>query len=97
MLVRQKNLDHEAACKAKFRLMQGERGRIGNMNVYNAVKRVMDEAELNALQTDFVQDNLEIDEHFWRVVIGSIEELISDHKNCPLEVRNWFALQGIWG
>jgi hypothetical protein len=93
---RQTNLSIQASCKAKFREMQGERGRIGNQDVYKGVCRVMNEAELNALQTDYAQDGKAIDEHFWSLTITGIEELILDHKNCPLEVRNWFELQGIW-
>lgn len=96
MSEREVNLKWEAIYKAKFRTLQGERGRIDNMSVYNGVCKIMREAELNALQTDFAQDGQAVDENFWRVVIGSLEGLIVDHNNCPLEVRNWFASQAIW-
>lgn len=93
---RSKNLKLEIEFKAKFRAMQGERGRIDHQPTYVAVRKLMEEAELNALQTDYAQDGREVDEHFWRTVFGSMSGLLSDHKNCPLEVRNWFWLQGIW-
>jgi hypothetical protein len=96
MATREDNLRTETANKAKFRAMQGERAKLDNMSVYNNVRHVMAQAELNALQTDYNQNNWDADEYFWGVVIGSIADFVSDHKNCPLEVRNWFELQGIW-
>jgi hypothetical protein len=96
MSERSRNLASEAIAKAKIGSLKGERGRIDNQPVYAAVRRVMEQAEMNALQTDYAQDGHAVDEYFWATVVESIRWLISDHKNCSLEVRNWFELQSIW-
>lgn len=93
---RSKNIQAEIEAKAKFRNLQGERGKIDDMSIYQGVRRVMSQAEINALQTDYAQDGLLIDEHFWRVTLASIRDQLCSH-DCKIEIRNWFALQGIFG
>ena len=86
----------EEIAKARVRTMQGESALIMNRVVYKEVRNVLEQAELNSLQTDFKESGLEVRDHFWRVTIASMQDLISDHSICSLEVRNWFELQGIW-
>jgi hypothetical protein len=87
----------EAQCKATFRKLVGECALILDRGVYANVRDVLRLAELNALQTDYAQDGNDVNERFWGVVLSTIESILTDHKNCSMEVRNWFELQDIWG
>lgn len=86
----------EAQCKATFRNLVGEAALILDRGVYANVRDVLRLAELNALQTDYAQNGYPVNERFWGTVLSAIDSILSDHKNCSQEVRNWFELQDIW-
>jgi hypothetical protein len=91
---REVNLRLESTAKAKFRELKRESFLVGNHEFRKALNTLLNQAELNAANTDFAQDERSVDEHFWQTVVGSISDLLC---SAPLAVRNWFALHGLFG